>query len=709
MYIPEYGKARTLEFILVMVQNYPEFKTHPALDVFHGYIKGKERFDENHEMRVLGWEINPEKSQWSFLYLPTMRNDIRVLVTFSANDAGRMRMEINMENLSDEDRQWEFHIYVNPCEGLELPDCSYDTPEAQQCKFKLNGINMELRSKGIVFRNLSETNSNFWINFPFNAECSEDPCNPSSRYKKRLKIEMKHIDISARDSKFATIDFSPDKVARNSLPPEKFTPKSILDNELPYQHSIWEALHNRQYTKSFTEPGKMTTLPVPARQWGKFFIWDCGMTAVAMADFKKDYADKIISQMPDPDKIGKEVYNYGSFIVTAIYALWELYRNTGDINYIKKHYPLLKKLLACMFDTLPGENYGGMVTANHGTGADDSPALFYAKGEIFAWDYKETLPVNPEREKKSLICIGMTAHAVRELKILRIFAFLLNYESDVKELTTQIDAIEKELNDNYWSDTQQCYLDRVVDDDSLLEIPWIYDYLPLFSDSVPQARKEILFSGLMNDGYFTQNGFIIVKPNNSYYRQDGYPNGSIWPPLQYFFWKTCIGMGKMTAAIDIAERYFRVFKKNHQETLCCWEQFRAATGKGAGNTRFSGFVTPIIAMHKAHRIYGSVQTGYDVLISNLKISDGAASLQLSSPFFSGKTGLSIVLRPNKKYTVNICNEKEDYQLSSDNNGYLPITLTIQSGRTIKVSFTELKINNLITEICKVQKEVNAVQ
>jgi hypothetical protein len=338
-----------------------------------------------------------------------------------------------------------------------------------------------------------------------------------------------------------------------------------------------------------------------------------------------------------------------------------------------------------MFDSLPGEDYGSLAAANHGTGADDSPALFYAKGEIFSWDYKKNLPVNPDCERKSLICIGITAHAVRELKILRIFAFLLGYETDVKEFTAQIKAVEKELNENYWSDTQKCYLDRVIDEDKLLEIPWIYDYLPLFSDSAPQARKEILFKGLLNDGYLTKNGLMIVKPDSQYYRQNGYPNGSIWPSLQYFFWKACIDMGEMTAAVDIAERYFRVFEKNHHETLCCWEQFRAETGKGAGNTRFSVFVTPIIAVHKAHRIYGSVQAGYDVLISNLKMSDTSAFLQLSSPFFSGKTGLSIVLKPNKKYIVSICNEKEDYQLSSDNNGYLPITLDIQSGELVDVS------------------------
>jgi hypothetical protein len=683
VYIPEYGKARTLEFILVMTQNYPEFKTHPALDIFHGYISGAERFEKNHEMRVLGWEIKPDQAQWSFLYLPTLRNDIQVLATFSANTAGRMRMEISMENPSDENRQWEFCLYVNPCEGLELPDCSCGTLEPRQCAFRLNGIDMLLKPENIVFKDISETDSNFWINFPFNAECSEDPCNPQKRCKKRLKIRMKHIDIPAGSYQTAAIDFFPDKSAQSSPPPPKFKLSEIPDNELPYRHAIWEALHNRQYTKSFTDPEKMTIHHIPARQWGKFFIWDGGMTAVGLADSEESRAAEIISQMPDPDRTGEEAYNYGSFIITAVYALWELYRNTGNIDYIKKHYPLLKKLVLHMFDSLPGENYNGMAAANRGTGADDSPALFYAKGEIFAWDYKKTLPVNPDRKKKSLICIGMTAHAVRELKILRIFAFLSGNKADIKELTAQIETSEKELNDNYWSDVHKCYLDRVIDEDNLLDIPWIYDYLPLFSGSAPQARQEMLFEGLLNDGYLSENGLTILKPDSPYYRQDGYPNGSLWPPLQYLFWKACYCMGEMNTAKNIAEKFFHVFEKNHRETLSCWEQFRAASGKGAGNSRFSGFVTPIFAMWKAHHKYGSIQTSYDILLQKREITQTECKLVLHSPFYSGKTGFSVVLKPETRYLVTI-NDMVNIAVNSDRFGWLGIAFNIKGGHEYKL-------------------------
>jgi len=687
VYIPEFGKPRTLEFILVMYQNYPNFKTHPALDISHGYTNGIERFEGNHEMRIVGWEIHPDKKQWSFQYFPTMRNDVRVLVTFSADSNGRMRMELNMENPSDEDRQWEFHLYINPCEGLDLPGFSTCALQNNDCQFQMNGIEMKMISENISFWDVEKTDSNFWINFPLNVECCKDPCNPRSRYKERLKIRTRWIDLPANSSQKASIDFFPDGVSDSSPAPEAFHPGSYPESELPWQHMLWEVAHNHQYTRSFANPDQMCFRQMPARQWGKFFIWDCGMTAAGVADVNEKQADDIITEMPDPILQGDDIFNHGSFIITAVYALWELYRNTSDITYVEKHYEKLKRLVLRMFDTAPNEDYEGMVSANRGTGADDSPALYYAKGFMFAWDYQKTLPMNPDHEEKSLICIGMTAHALRELKILRSFASLLDKQDDILSFSQRIDDVERVLNQKYWSEQDGCYLDRVVDEDNLLEIPWVYDYFPLFSGSVPQERTEPMFKELMrDDGYFTPNGFTIIKPDSPYYRSEGYPNGSIWPPLQYLFWKTCINLGEMDAAKEVASRYFNLYDRHHRESWCCCEHFRAETGRGDGNMRFTGFVTPIVAMHQAHHTKGALQTGYETLILSREVTEKEARLELFSPFFSGKTGLSIVLEPNRDYLCYV-GDNQARTLRSDQHGWIGLDFHIEADTKLTIVFS----------------------
>ncbi len=655
VFIPEYGRQQTLEMILVMYQNYPEFKTHPALDIFHGYVRGAERFEHNHEMRVLGWEITPDRRNWSFIYLPTAGNQIRATAIFSTDGEGRLSLELLLENPSGEARQWEFHLYLNPCEGLDLPECRV-TPE----QVSMNGIAMNMRYHGIAFRDVTETDSNSWISFPLNAEVSEVPDSPRNRYKKRIRIRTAWIDLAPGETRTARIDFCPDGQEPRELPP--WRPATYTDSELPWKHALWEALHNRQYSG-----GRFR--PIPARQWGRMFIWDNGMAGAGLADDAPEATLNVLDNMPPAGAAD----GFGSYIITAVYALWELYRSQGDTALLKRYYDNLKALVFNAFDAPDG-----LATADRGTGADDSPALFYANGGIFAWDYRRTLPVNPRHERLSMVCVGLTALAVRQLKILRIFASLLGYEDD---LSDKIAAVEKTLNDRYWSDAHHCYLDRIVREDHLLEIPWIYGCLPLFSASVPEERLTPLLEKL--DRYRTPSGFMIIEPDSPYFRNEGYPNGSIWPPLQYFFWKTMIGLGRMEEARNIAESYLELFDRNHRETLCCWEQFRADTGRGAGNPRFSGFQTSILGMHRAHRVFGAVQSGYDILFESVRLNADGAALRLRSPFFTGRTGVSIVLKPDTAYNVTGLGK-----VRSDAHGWIGLSLNFQPGQTLELELKE---------------------
>ena len=688
VFIPEYGKPGTLEFILVMVQNYPEFKTHPALDVFHGYVKGLDRFKENHEFRVLSWDIDLARDQWSFLYLPTLDNTIRARVEFVRNQDGYLKMDITMENPSSEPRQWEFHLYCNPCEGDILPNYELHYLDKRKCDFDLNGVNMQLIGTNIQLRDLTRTDSNMWINFPLNAECSFDPYNPRSRYKQRLKLRTRFIDIPANSIMHSSIEFLPNGVkAPAEIHP--FIPSCVNESDLPYRHILWQAIHNQQYTKSFNSD-TMLIRHLPARQWGCFWTWDNGMTAIGITDFDENYAAAIISEMPDPAIFGKEIYKYGSFIITAIYALWELYQNTGNKIHIANNYDKLAALCLKMFEPYENQDCDGMVTANRGSGADDSPALFYAFGEIFAWDYQKTLPTNADHERLTLICAGLTAHAIRELKILRIFADILGRNGDVEKFSDIIAKTEVKLNEKYWSNKENCYLDKVISEDHLLDIPWIYGYLPLFSGSVPPERQATMIADLFqNKEYFTPNGLTIVEPSSPYYRDHGYPNGSIWHPLQYLFWKMCYSTGNIQFGKAIADRFLALWDKGHPVSLCCWEHHRVDTGAGAGNSRFSSFTTPAISIYKALRIPKSVQAGHDILLKTRMIDENclSAKLVLFSPFYNGKSSVSIVLLPDTAYQVEI-NNQFYVMTHSDKYGWLGIDFEISRQQTISLVFSK---------------------
>ncbi len=126
------------------------------------------------------------------------------------------------------------------------------------------------------------------------------------------------------------------------------------------------------------------------------------------------------------------------------------------------------------------------------TGVDDYPALVYADGWPYAWDYKRTLPVNPARKKIQIISVGMTCLAVRMLKILRLAAYVLDKKDDIEVYGGMIEKSEKAINENYWDDKQKCFLNRLESEKKLLDTKDVYEYLPLFSGSVDACRNGIL-------------------------------------------------------------------------------------------------------------------------------------------------------------------------------------------------------------------------
>ncbi|MCD6219580.1 hypothetical protein J7K43_04245 [Candidatus Calescamantes bacterium] len=676
VFIPQWGKKRAVEFILVMTQNYPVYKTHPVLDVFHSYTTGMERFESNYNFRVLGWEIDKNCKRWSFLYLPVENPAIRTTAIFIPAEQGNMRLFLDMENPSEKKREWEFHLYVSSYSGISLSGYKKISVDKHNIVFLLENTRIELASRKLEFYDLSEIDSNFWINFPLNA----NEFNPEKRKKKRLLIKIFPVVMDAYSSNTATIDFITDASKKVYVKkPDNFPVKNCPD--LSYRHLWWETLHNREYAKSFKN-NSMTDRVIPGREWSKFFIWDAGMIAVGAIEEDEEIAERIIEEMPDPEKMGDKVFNYGSFIPTALFALWELYQKTGDKSILHRHYKTMKNLVVAMYFypfRIGDIRHDGMVRpVRNRTGVDDYPALVYADGWPFAWDYKETLPLNSSRKFQQIISVGMTCLAIRLLKILRLIAYIIGRKEDISCYTGWIEKSEEVMNKNYWDEEKGVFLNRLESEKKLLDIEGVYEYLPLFSGSVDNKRRKVLLKKLLDRRkYWTPYGITVVARDNPNYREDGYWNGGIWIPTQWFFWKAFYNLGMVDMAKTIADLTIELWDTNHKKTLCCWEKFCVKNGLPAGNSRFSGLSTPLLALWSARRKKGRIQVSQEVLIERQgNVQKGVYEFTIISPFYSGPCGLSIVTgEKNARYYIQDGDGNRDTMIT-DKFGYAGFSVNV---------------------------------
>lgn len=82
--------------------------------------------------------------------------------------------------------------------------------------------------------------------------------------------------------------------------------------------------------------------------------------------------------------------------------------------------------------------------------------------------------------------------------------------------------------------------------------------------------------------FWSSVGLSTVEMSAAVYRRDGYWNGSVWMPHQWFIWRYLLDIGEWEFALDIAGRALDLWERAVQESWCCFEHFPIATGRGAG-------------------------------------------------------------------------------------------------------------------------------
>ena len=693
LYIPCWGSNAAMELIVVLTQNYPTFKTHPALDIWKGYTAGAERFQHNHHMRVLGWRIEPSENYFSFLYLPEEDNSVRMLTEFTYNSAGKLQLRCNLNNQSKKDREWQLTFYFSPIYTEKLIGYKMRNFTPQLAAFGLNARYFRLAIKNSSFVSADICDSSSWINFPANVEDSSNLDNPISRAKQRIKIMTSPIPIPKGSEKKIYVDVLPSEQSKKTIPAKWPQFKPTKTKQLPYEHQWWETVHNQYYAKSYIKKNMVTRL-LPARQWGKFYLWDAGMTLIGAVEKNCEFVQKHLSEMPDPTKKDAEQFcqRMGSFIPTAIFAWWELYCKNSDVSVLKDHYEHMKRLFLYFYSwpkLKPDDTSSGIVKLpNNRNGVDDYPPVVYCDGWPFAWEYKNTLPLNAERKQRLANQPGMTAIAIRFAKILRLAAHLLDKLKDVEFYSALIRKSEKALNTKLWNKKNKIYGWRTNEDGMLKDMFGIDGCYPLLSNSAPPKRANYLWEHLTDGkGMLTKYGYTVVPRNNKFYRDNGYWNGAVWLPPQWFIWKACYNHGNMPLAKKIAERLLMLWEKNHAQSLCCWEEFRVKTGGGAGNSRFSGLSTPILALQAALRQPGRVQFGHDVIVDcSVNKSLNGLNALLKAPFGPITTGLSVVLKPDCDYRVSIGSQRT-FQRKTDIAGFLSLSFKIPLNSTVNIKIT----------------------
>jgi glycogen debranching enzyme len=222
-----------------------------------------------------------------------------------------------------------------------------------------------------------------------------------------------------------------------------------------------------------------------------------------------------------------------------------------------------------------------------------------------------------------------TAHAIRAAKILRMAAIELGRPGDAAQYDADIARLTRAVQANAWDPATE-YFGYVLHDaagrpEGLLRTSsgenWnrtLDGVQPLVAGiTTPEQTRAILANLKDPAKLLSPVGITAVDRSASYYRPDGYWNGTVWFPHQWFIWKALLDQGEGAFAWQIARTALEAYQAEAEASWTSAEHFEIATGQGVGWHQFSGLSSPVANWFQAYLVPGKLTTGSDVWVRSL--------------------------------------------------------------------------------------------
>jgi hypothetical protein len=412
---------------------------------------------------------------------------------------------------------------------------------------------------------------------------------------------------------------------------------------------IYPVYTRRRYIRHFT----------PGKRWDCLYTWDSGFISLGLQSIDLTRAiDCLHAYTTPPGDPQAAFIHHGSPVPVQIYAFQELWNRTQSHELLEHFYPRLRQMYLFLAGRL-----GSSSTRSLSSNLLKTWDYFYNSA---GWDdYPPQVHVHQQQLENRATPVVNTAQAIRTAKILQQAARALYLPEDVSDYQADIDAFTDALQQHAWDAAAGVYsyilhdetgrpskiLRHTSGENFNLGLDGIS---PLFAGiCIPQQEQRILERMFSPKHMWSPIGLVSVDQSAPYYREDGYWNGTVWFPYQWFLWKALLDLGHADLAFQIAHTALELWKSEVEESYHCFEHFVVASGRGSGWHHFGGLSTPVLAWFQAYHQPGTLTCGFDTWIESLTVAEDHTSLQATLQHPTGdRPWLAIaVMNPDHTYRV----------------------------------------------------------
>lgn len=399
----------------------------------------------------------------------------------------------------------------------------------------------------------------------------------------------------------------------------------------------------------------------PGKRWDCLYTWDSGFIGLGLIDYSERFSryslDTYLSDESNPDYA---FLHHGSPVPVQMYQWLELLKRNNEKSDLMALYPRVK----LYYDFLAGK-IRGSTTAKLKSGLTTTYDYFYSTSGMD--DYPAQVAMMDRNIRDTSAPVISTSQVIRCGKILRMVAEKLGLSDDVKNYSDDIKRLTDALNKYSW-DNDSGYYSYVLHDKDynptgfmLTEngenlnkgLDGIY---PFIAGVCNEEQQNAILGHLKNEKeMLSPYGISAVDMTAGYFMVNGYWNGNVWFPHQWFIWKSMLDIGENDFAYKIAELALNIWKREVDYSYYTFEMVNVVTGRGGWFHNFGGLSTPITMWSDAYYKAGTFNTGFDTWVDKFEFSYDKKALSAEITYFGDKEKFTVIATMNddecKKYKV----------------------------------------------------------
>ena len=433
----------------------------------------------------------------------------------------------------------------------------------------------------------------------------------------------------------------------------------------------------------------------PGKRWDCLYTWDSGFIGLGMNDYAPHFADYSLDlYLSDESNPDFAFLHHGSPVPVQMYQFLEMMQRRNDKSAITKLYPRLR----LYYNFLAGK-VRGSTTAKLKSGLTTTYDYFYSTSGMD--DYPAQVAMMDRNIRDTTAPVISSAQLIRCGKILRMVAYKLGLSEDVKTYSEDIERITAALNAYSW-DKDSGYYSYVLHDENYNPTGFMKTQdgenqnkgldgiYPIIAGVCNDEQREAILSHLKNEKeMLSPYGISAVDMTAGYFKVNGYWNGNVWFPHQWFIWKSMLDLGETDFAYTIAKLALDVWKREVGYSYYTFEMVNVVTGRGGWFHNFGGLSTPITMWANAYYKAGTLNVGFDTWVDSVNFSEDNTRLDAKLEYFGENKKMTVIAAMNDDENINykVAVNGDTISFNERFKGTLEIEITVENNRTYELCIT----------------------